>query len=323
MVKKHHINHIGLAGLGLMGQGIATSFIASGFQLTAYSRTTSREEETKKHIGKSLEKLIQKGFVNPSDVADWEKRFKYVPEVEALKDCEFIVETVGESLELKKKIYEALESSIGPEVVIASNTSGISISLLQDQLEGKERFIGMHWAEPAEITRYLEIAPGENTNIQSLETAKIIGERCGKEPTVLNFEISGLISNRLMYAMMREAIHIVEAGVADIETVDRSFRNDIGWWAALCGPFRWMDLTGLKTYAKVMDGLFPELANTSKLPELMKKKVESGSLFYNYSEHTLKDWEEAWTDFSYDIREISTKYNEVDLSKSESPNKFN
>jgi 3-hydroxybutyryl-CoA dehydrogenase len=309
MKKNHHINHIGLAGLGLMGQGIAASIIASGFQLTAYSRTTSREEETKKHIGESLKKLIREGFVNPSDVDGWEKRFKYVPEVEALEDCEFIIETVGESLELKKKIYEALESSIGPEVVLASNTSGISISLLQDQLTGKERFIGMHWAEPAEITRYLEIAPGENTNIQTLETTKIIGERCGKEPTVLNFEIPGLISNRLMYAMMREAIHIVEAGVADIETVDRSFRNDIGWWAALCGPFRWMDLTGLKTYAKVMDGLFPELANTSKLPELMKKKLESGSLFYNYSEHTLKDWEEAWTDFSYDIREISTKYN--------------
>jgi len=193
-------------------------------------------------------------------------------------------------------------------VVIASNTSGISISLLQDQLTGKERFIGMHWAEPAEITRYLEIAPGENTNIQTLETTKIIGERCGKEPTVLNFEIPGLISNRLMYAMMREAIHIVEAGVADIETVDRSFRNDIGWWAALCGPFRWMDLTGLKTYAKVIEGLFPELDNSTEVPQLMKDKVKSGTKFYDYSKDSEEEWESVWSDFTHDLRKIVDKY---------------
>lgn len=308
MGKKHHINHIGLVGLGLMGQGIATSFIASGFQLTAYSRTAAREEETKKHIGESLKKLIREGIINPSDVDDWEKRFKYVPEVEALKNCEFIVETVGESLELKKKIYQALESSIGPEVVIASNTSGISISLLQDQLKGKERFIGMHWAEPAEITRYLEISRGKETNDQTVEMTVQVGKQCGKQPTVLNYDVPGLISNRLMYAMLREAIHLVESGVADMETVDRSYRNDMGWWSTIAGPFRWMDLTGLPIYAKVIEGLFPELDNSTEVPKLMKDKVKSGTKFYDYSKDSEEEWESVWSDFTHDLRKIVDKY---------------
>jgi 3-hydroxybutyryl-CoA dehydrogenase len=308
MEKKYHINHIGLVGLGLMGQGIATSFIASGFQLTAYSRTAAREEETKKHIGESLKKLIREGIVNPSDVDDWEKRFKYVPEVEALKDCEFIVETVGESLELKKKIYQALESAIGPEVVIASNTSGISISLLQDQLKGKERFIGMHWAEPAEITRYLEISRGKETNDQTVEMTVQVGKQCGKQPTVLNYDVPGLISNRLMYAMLREAIHLVESGVADMETVDRSYRNDMGWWSTIAGPFRWMDLTGLPIYAKVIEGLFPELDNSTEVPQLMKDKVKSGTKFYDYSKDSEEEWESVLSDFTHDLRKIVDKY---------------
>ncbi len=308
MKKKYKIDHIGLAGLGLMGQGIAAALIAAGFKVTAYSRTATREGETKEHIGESLEKLIREDILHPSQVEEWESRFRYVPEIEALKDCEFIVETVGESLDLKKEIYRKLESVIGSEVVIASNTSGISISLLQDQLKRKERFIGMHWAEPAEVTRYLEISRGKETNDQTVEMTVQVGEQCGKQPTVLNYDVPGLISNRLMYAMLREAIHLVEAGVADVETIDRSYRNDMGWWSTIAGPFRWMDLTGLPIYAKVMEGLFPELDNSTEVPRLMKEKVASGTKFYDYSKDTEEEWEQVWSDFTHDLRKVVDKY---------------
>ena len=308
MNQKYKINHIGLVGLGLMGQGMATNLIASGFQVTAYSRSRSREQETIEHITESLEKLIKEDVVQPADIEGWESRFQYVPEVEALKDCEFILETVGESLELKKMIYQKLESVIGAEVVIASNTSGISISLLQEQLTRKERFAGMHWGEPAEISRYVEISRGKETNEQTIEMIVQVGEQCGKNPTVLNYDVPGLISNRLMYAMLREAIHLVETGVADVETVDRSFRNDMGWWATIAGPFRWMDLTGLPIYAEVIKGLFPELNNGTEVPDLMKEKVETGTKFYDYSKDSEEEWESVWSDFSHDIRKIVNKY---------------
>ncbi len=310
MNSKAEINTIGLIGLGLMGQGIACCMVRWGFNVIAYSRTASREHETLDHISTSLGKMVDGNILTESETEGWEKRFRFVNDIEKMGDCQFVVETVGESVELKWEIYKQIESVVGEKVVIATNTSGISISLLQKKLRHKDRFIGMHWAEPAELTRYLELCPGKDTADYAMETGRQIGERCGKHPTVLQFDIPGLISNRMMYAMMREALHLVEIGVADIETVDRSFRNDIGWWATLCGPFRWMDLTGLPTYANVMEGLFPELSNNVKVPDLMKEKVNSGTKFYDYGGDKEKEWESIWTDFIHDIWKVVKKYEE-------------
>lgn len=308
MNNKTEINTIGVIGLGLMGQGITSCLLRWGFHVTGYSRTASREQETVAHIAGSFRKLVDRNTITESDIEGWEKRFRYVNSLEKLGDCQFVIETVGESAELKQEIYRSIESVIGKDVIIATNTSGISVSMLQKGLEHKDRFIGMHWAEPAEITRYLEVSPGKDTARYAIETGRQIGERCGKHPTVLNFDIPGLISNRMMYAIMREALYLAELGVADAETIDRSFRNDIGWWATLCGPFRWMDLTGLPLYAKIMEGIFPELSNNVKLPALMKEKVSSGTKFYDYKGNEEKEWEDTWTDFTYDIGEIVKKY---------------
>ena len=308
MQKDAKINTIGLVGLGLMGQGICACLIANGFKVIAYSRTPAREKETVEHVNRSLNKLVERGIISKESTANWQNRFVYHSDLTKLGDSQFVVETVGESLDLKHRIYDTLESVIDDDVVIASNTSGLSLSSLQEKMRRKERFLGMHWAEPAEITHYLEISKAKETQNKYVDIAVDLGKRLGKRPTVLNYDVAGLISNRLMYAMMREAIHLVESGVADVATVDRSFRNDIGWWAALFGPFRWMDMTGLPIYAKVMEGLFPDLANTTELPELMKKKVESETLFYDYSGGKDKDWEEVWSAFTHDIRSIVEKY---------------
>jgi len=305
---ENKITTIGLVGLGLMGQGICSCLISNGFNVIAYSRTAAREKETFNHITVSLNKLLSRKIIAESDTREWEKRFTYVNNLEELRECKFIIETVGEDLELKRKIYKTLESVISEKSIIVSNTSGMSISLLQEQLNIRERFLGMHWAEPAEITRFLEIAPGKQTGTRAIQITRDIGIRCGKEPTILNFELPGLISNRLMYAMLREALNLVESGVADIEMIDRSFRNDIGWWATICGPFRWMDLTGLPIYAKVMEGLLPDLSNSTDVPKVMREKAENGTKFYDYPEGKEKAWEDVWTEFTHDIREIVDKY---------------
>jgi 3-hydroxybutyryl-CoA dehydrogenase len=142
-----------------------------------------------------------------------------------------------------------------------------------------------------------------------------LGEACGKEPTLLNRDIRGFLSNRMMYAMLREACYLVESGIADIETVDRSFRNDIGYWATIAGPFRWMDLTGIPAYAAVMEGLFPKLSNSRKVPKMMQDIVAAGGQgignakgFYPYTAAGAKRWEEAWVEFTYEIRRLADKY---------------
>jgi 3-hydroxybutyryl-CoA dehydrogenase len=119
----------------------------------------------------------------------------------------------------------------------------------------------------------------------------------------------------MMYAMLREACYLVEAGIADIETVDRSFRNDMGWWALLAGPFRWMDLTGIPAYQLVMDGLLPKLCNSTETPRLMRDMVAGGAQgisnargFYRYTKSSAKQWEKAWVEFTYEIRALAEKY---------------
>lgn len=180
MVKSENIKKIGLVGLGLMGQGISACLVAYGFEVIAYSRTEARKGETLKHIEQSLRKLIERGIIDKAEIKGWKNRFKYVANLEGLGDSEFVIETVGEDPLLKKYIYQTLEGIVGKDVVIATNTSGMPVSVLQESLLYKERFIGMHWAEPAEITKYLEIAPGRKTKLSTLDATRIIGTRCGK-----------------------------------------------------------------------------------------------------------------------------------------------
>jgi 3-hydroxybutyryl-CoA dehydrogenase len=238
-----------------------------------------------------------------------------VRSVGELAPCGVVIESVKEDLELKREIYEQVEAAVARDAVIASNTSSLPISVLQRGRKNPARFIGMHWGEPAQIMRYLEVIPGDATSQRTVELAMQFGKRIGKEPTLLKRDVRGFISNRMMYAMIREAFHLVESGIADIETVDRSFRNDIGYWATIAGPFRWMDLTGIPSYAAVMEGLLPKLSNARQVPELMREKVASGALgvanakgFYPYTKASARRWEKAWVDFTYEIRALSEKY---------------
>jgi 3-hydroxybutyryl-CoA dehydrogenase len=306
---------IGLVGLGLMGRGIATCLLASGFSVVAYNRTASRARQAVRHIEHSLAELVREKLLTRGKLAGWRKRLTLVDSPAGLAGCGFIIETVKEDLALKRRIYDQVESAARAGAIIASNTSAYPTAVLQQGRKRPGRFIVMHWAEPAAITRYLEICPGKQTAPRTVRVTRQLGLACGKEPTVLRADVQGFISNRLMYAMMREAIHLVESGVADLATVDRSFRNDLGFWATLAGPFRWMDLTGIGAYATVMAGLFPKLANTRRLPAMMRRIVARGALgianargFYRYTPALAKRWEKAWVDFTFDIRRLVEKY---------------
>ena len=306
---------VGLVGLGLMGRGIAACLLAQGIEVMGYNRTARRAQESLAHIDGSLRELVTRGIVPAGRVRGWRRRFRLVHSIAELAPCRFIIESVKEDLALKRRLYGELESSVAATTVIASNTSSFPITLLQTGRRRPGRFIGMHWGEPAQIMRYLEIIPGRHTTPRTRRLTCQLGEICGKEPTLLREDIRGFLSNRMMYAMIREAFHLVEAGIADIETVDRSFRNDMGWWALLAGPFRWMDLTGIPAYQLVMEGLLPKLCNDKQVPKLMRTVVASGAQgisnakgFYPYTRRSARRWEKDWIDFTYDIRKLADKY---------------
>jgi 3-hydroxybutyryl-CoA dehydrogenase len=137
----------------------------------------------------------------------------------------------------------------------------------------------------------------------------------GKEPSVLRRDIRGFITNRISYAMFREACHLVDSGVCTVEDVDRSLRNDVGWWMPFAGPFRYMDLMGVHSYHRVMKDLLPDLCTSQEIPALMRKVVESGGRgisngkgFYQYTDAEAKRWEKAFVKFHYEVRRLALKY---------------
>ena len=133
---------------------------------------------------------------------------------------------------------------VAPDVPIASNTSAIPITSLQEGRWHPDRFLGMHRFEPAHATRFLELVPGEYTCDATMNAAIALARRCGKNPSVLAKDIPGFIVNRLGYALLREALSLLALGVADAETIDRSFRNVCGVWSTVFDPLQWIDLTG-------------------------------------------------------------------------------
>lgn len=312
---KSGIDPIGIVGLGLLGRGIATCLLAHGFSVRAYNRTARRAGAATDHIGEALREMVRRKALARGAAAHWRERFTLAGSPEELGDCPFVIESVKEDLDLKRALFRQLESAMRPGAVIASNTSSLPISTLQKGRRHPERIVGMHWGEPAEVMRYLEIIPGKRTSPETLRLTRRLGEACGKEPSTLNVDIRGFVSNRMMYAMMREAFYLVESGVADLETVDRSFRNDIGWWATIAGPFRWMDLTGIPAYATVGEGLFPKLCNARKVSKVIRDVVARGGNgvsnakgFYKYSKGSAGEWQRAWVDFTYDIAALVRKY---------------
>ena len=301
-------------GLGLMGSSIATCILAAGHPVTSLVRTMEQAEAARQRILGYLEELKAEGMLQEDPLLVLE-RHTITDDVRLLKDHEVVIESIIESVAEKKAVYGKLESVLSPKAVIGSNTSAIPVSVLQDGLQYPERMLGIHWAEPAHITRFMEVICGDKSDLSFAQIILTLAESWGKEPSLLKKDIRGFITNRIMYAMLREAFHLVEKGYATVEDVDRSLRNDLGYWITFAGPFRFMDLTGIPAYLTVMKDLFPDLDNSTATPALMERVVGEGALgvsnakgFYPYTPESAEHWERAFIEFSYDIRKLAEKY---------------
>jgi 3-hydroxybutyryl-CoA dehydrogenase len=237
-------------------------------------------------------------------------------EAESLADfarCGFVIECIVELPAAKAQLFDELEALVATNTTIASNTSALPITLLQQGRQHPERFVGMHWAEPAHATRFLELIRGEHTSDACLEVASALATRLGKDPCVVQRDIPGFIANRIGYAMYREACHLLNSGVADAETIDRSFRNSVGLWASICGPFRWIDLTGGPAlYGRAMSGVLPTLSIETEVPEPIRSMMQQnaggmrdGNGFFRYTPQQVKQWEEIYRRQAWRVHEIA------------------
>ena len=305
---------VGVVGLGLMGCSISTCLLIAGHNVIAIAPLPSDLDHAEKRIHGHLKKSLEDGMVT-EEPSTYLQHLTISEDYNALKNCKIVIECTLENIEIKKSVYQKIEKVISPESILTSNTSAIPISILQKEVEFSKRFLGLHWAEPSHTTRFLEIICGENSDVAKGEYLYEISHSWGKEPTLVRKDIRGFITNRLMYAVYREACYLVENGFATIEDVDRACRNNPGYWMTLVGVFRWMDLTGVDAYHTVMKDLLPTLSNQTTVPKLIDDVVKSGGRgvlnangFYSYTEEEAKLWEETFQEFSYDIRALALKY---------------
>jgi 3-hydroxybutyryl-CoA dehydrogenase len=301
------LDPIGVVGLGQLGRGITACFLAHGFRVIAFDTDPHSAERTHTYVQTALEELVARAGFPESILQDWNRRLTIASSLGGFGACEFVNESVVEDLAVKSDVFDTLEATVGTAVPIASNTSALPISLLQNTRRHPERFLGMHWTDPAYATRFLELIRGEKTSEVAFRSGIELALALGKEPALVQKDIPGFIANRLAYAMYREAVHLLETGVADVETIDRAFQNSVGSWASFCGPLRWIDITGGPwLYAKAMQGVMPTLNSSSELPQTLAESlrkedlgVKNGRGFYTYKPEDAEQWdkrlrEHAW-----------------------------
>lgn len=305
---------VGLVGLGLMGCSITTCLLMAGHPVKAIAPIPIDLQFAEKRIREHLVRSREEGLITQPP-EHYLKNVLITDDYKHLSSCALVIECTLEDLAIKKTVYAKIEACITPDAILTSNTSAIPISILQQQTSHPERFFGLHWAEPSHTTRFLEIICGEASDIKKGEYLYQLSQGWGKEPTLVRKDIRGFITNRLMYAMYREAFYLVEKGYATVEDVDRACRNNPGYWITLAGVFRWMDLTGVQAYHAVMKDLFPTLCNSTEVPKLIDDVVKAGGKgvanakgLHEYTPEEAACWEETFKEFSYDIRRLALKY---------------
>lgn len=305
---------VGVVGLGLMGCSITACLLMAGHPVMAIAPIPADMTHAHGRIAAHLQRSWQEGLTDkhPDDLL---KSLLITEDFGSLQPCKLVIESTIENLDIKKTVYGKIEAIVDPSCLLVSNTSAIPISMLQKLTQHPERFFGLHWAEPSHTTRFLEVICGDLSNVELGEYLYELSHLWGKEPILVRKDIRGFITNRLMYAMYREAFFLVENGYATVEDVDRSCRNNAGYFMTLVGIFRWMDLTGVPAYHNVMKDLLPELDNSTAVPKLIDDIVKAGGRgvanaqgFYEYAPEEAKLWEETFADFSYEIRQLALKY---------------
>jgi len=314
-LKTAEIN-IGVVGLGLMGSSIAVSLLIAGHKVKGIAPIPEDKMIAPERIKDQLLHCQKAGLLDhPAET--YLSRLTITEDYGQLNDCGVVVECVIEKDDIKEQVYQKIVSNVGSEVIIASNTSAIPISSLQQYIGNPERFLGIHWAEPAYATRFLEITCGKHTSPKKARWVFDLAHLWGKEPTLLKKDIRGFITNRLMYSVYREGLSMVEKGEASLEDIDKSFRYDEGSWITLMGIFRRMDMMGLKNYMETFKTVFPKLSNSENIPAIMQKMLEINAKgiqnskgLYPYKDGEAKAWEEAFSLFNKDIYLLADEYSQ-------------
>ena len=278
---------VAVIGAGLMGSGIAQVSAVAGLPVVLRDITEAALQRGKDGIEKSLTKLAQKGKLAEADVQAALDRITTSTELDAVADADLVVEAVFESLDVKQGLFQTLDGLCKDGAVLASNTSAIPISQLAAVTKRPESVVGTHFFSPVPLMALCELVRGYKTSDETLARARAFAEQIGKTCIVVNRDVAGFITTRLLAALTNEAVRLLETGVASAEDIDTACK--LGFGHAM-GPLATLDLTGIDIMRNASNNIYNDTKDAKFAPpELLSRMVVAGDLgrktgqgFYSY-----------------------------------------
>lgn len=272
------MKHVAIIGTGTMAAGIAAGFISHSVPIAILGRD---QEKSRSCIKKAIA-LAQKIGLNGVNA------LMAIEEVESLQitrdlalrhdwnQCQFIIESVSENIVLKKKIFGDLDQQVPSHIPIGSNSSGFPISKIAEGLNTANRMLGAHYFMPAEVVPLVEVVLGNKTEMHFAEEVSALYRLIQKKPVLVKKDIPGFLANRIQHALMREALSLVEAGIATPDDIDDAVRYSFGFRYAAVGPMTQKEISGWDGMANAAKEIYPSLSNITTLPSKLNALMENG-----------------------------------------------
>ncbi|WP_195200744.1 3-hydroxyacyl-CoA dehydrogenase family protein [Faecalispora jeddahensis] len=289
-MQTEQIQKVVMAGAGTMGTSMAQIFAAHGYDTVLYNHREATLEKARRMIELNQEALVLSGELSQAESDAVKARIQLTSDESCFQNCDVVVESIVENMEAKHQLWQKISALAREDAILTTNTSGLSITEIAKAVQRPERFCGMHWFNPPHLVPLVEVIKGEETEDQTARVVAELAERIGKKAVTVKKDAKGFIGNRLQTAILREALHIVQSGIADAEDVDKAVKYGIGFRYACLGPLETADFGGLDIFYHVAEYLVPDLYSSQEVPALLREKFEKGELgvktgkgFYDYS----------------------------------------
>jgi len=271
------IEKLSILGSGTMGHSIALSASIAGLPVKIWGISKEDIERGQRDLQEKLEVLAGEDVIIEAEIKEIQDRIEFMTSMkECIADATFIIEAVPENLELKQDLYKQLDQQCGTDVIMASNTSGLSPTAIAASMVHPERMVVTHFWNPGHLIPLVEVVRGEKTSDATIKRALALLTAMGKKPIEVKKDILGSVVNRLQYALFREAQNILEMGAATVEDIDAAVRYSIGRRLPITGPFMTADMGGLDVFDDISGYLFQDLSSVPASLGKMRMLVDEG-----------------------------------------------